>query len=214
MSSEISPRSFLIATVRQSHNPLAERRELLTECPRAVQGASLRTAFIGINGQSTQLENFKETSKFANSVVRTAEFGDLEKMGYRTTVAARALIPEGPRGKLAGWVRIASESLFFAITQFVCPFVSGEPMIKHPDAPEVLDREFLELRAGLLQIAAQLDRLDRAAGSAADDPRMHGIQQAIESLASAEPDRAAQVQLIFSRQYDPNWKETLQIAKR
>ncbi len=87
-------------------------------------------------------------------------------------------------------------------------------MIKHPDAPAVLDREFLELRAGLLQIAAQLDRLDRATGSAAADPRMHGIQQAIESLASAEPDRAEQVQLIFSRQYDPNWKEALQIAKR
>ncbi len=87
-------------------------------------------------------------------------------------------------------------------------------MFKHPDAPAVLDREFLELRAGLLQIAAQLDRLDRAAGSVADDPRMHGVRQAIESLASTEGGRAAQVQLIFSRQYDPNWKETLQLAKR
>lgn len=86
-------------------------------------------------------------------------------------------------------------------------------MIKQPDALEVLDREFLELRAGLLQVAAQLDRLDRAAGSVADDPRMEGVRRALQVLAGPEVNRAEQVQLVFSRPYDADWKETLQLSK-
>ncbi len=78
------------------------------------------------------------------------------------------------------------------------------------DAPEVLNREFLEIRARLLQVAALLDRLDRASGTAVADPRIAGIHQAIEVLANAGPGRAEKVQLIFSRQYEPDWKsETL-----
>ncbi|HEY2761715.1 MAG TPA: hypothetical protein VGI75_13255 [Pirellulales bacterium] len=76
-------------------------------------------------------------------------------------------------------------------------------------ASDMLDREFLELRAGLLQVAAQLDRIDRAAGSAADDLRMRRIHQAIETLSKIGPNRAEQIQLIFSRPYEENWKEIL-----
>ncbi len=74
-------------------------------------------------------------------------------------------------------------------------------------ASTVLDVEFLELRARLLQAAAQLDRLDRAQGAVADDARMQGIQQAIKILSGPAPNRAEQIQLIFSRPYDPNWKQ-------
>jgi len=38
-------------------------------------------------------------------------------------------------------------------------------MMTHPPAGEVLDREFLALRARLIDLAAGLDRLDRADGS-------------------------------------------------
>ena len=76
-------------------------------------------------------------------------------------------------------------------------------------APEMLDREFLELRAALLQLASQLDRIDRAAGSVADDQRMRRIHQAIETLPKIGPHRAEQIQLIFSRPYEENWKQNL-----
>ena len=75
-------------------------------------------------------------------------------------------------------------------------------------ASAVLDREFLEIRAKLLEVAASLDRLERAAGSVEGDPRLERIRQAIELLADESGrDRAEAIQLLFSRQYDPNWQQ-------
>jgi len=73
-------------------------------------------------------------------------------------------------------------------------------------APEVLDREFLDVRARLLQIAASLDRLDRADGAVENDPRLQKIRQAFAILAAADADRAEQIQLLFSRPYDARWQ--------
>jgi hypothetical protein len=81
-------------------------------------------------------------------------------------------------------------------------------------ALEVLDREFPEIRAGLLQLAAQLDRLDRAKGSITDDPRRCAVRQSIDVLATSSPGRAEQIQLIFSRPYEEDWKGKLQIVAR
>ena len=66
------------------------------------------------------------------------------------------------------------------------------------DASEVLNREFLEIRARLLQVAASLDRMDRAAGSVHGDGRLQGIQRALEILQGSGADRAEQIQLVFS----------------
>lgn len=74
------------------------------------------------------------------------------------------------------------------------------------DAPELLDREFLEVRAKLLQIAATFDRMDRADGSVADDPRMKKLHEALEILLNDAPDRAEQIQLLFSRAYEDEWQ--------
>jgi hypothetical protein len=73
-------------------------------------------------------------------------------------------------------------------------------------APAVLNREFLEIRAKLLELAASFDRLDRGDGSVADDPRMSRIRRALEVLQGDAPDRAEQIQLIFSREYDDDWR--------
>ncbi len=73
------------------------------------------------------------------------------------------------------------------------------------DAPEVLNREFLEIRARLLQVAASLDRLDRAGGSVESDPRLTKIGHALAILAGSQADRAEQIQLVFSRPYDAKW---------
>ena len=76
-------------------------------------------------------------------------------------------------------------------------------------AVEVLDREFLVVRAKLLEIAAALDRVGRAEGSVADEPRMNAIHQALDVLVSTQSDRAEQIQLIFSREYDDQWQDRL-----
>jgi hypothetical protein len=76
------------------------------------------------------------------------------------------------------------------------------------DAPEVLNREFLEIRARLLHVAASLDRLDRAEGSVLGDARLDKIRQALNILADGEPDRAEKIQLLFSRPYDADWMAT------
>lgn len=74
-------------------------------------------------------------------------------------------------------------------------------------APEVLDREFLVLRAKILELAAALDRLGRAEGEVSDDPRLARLFEALRVLEAQPDDRAEQVQLIFSRSYEDDWRE-------
>jgi hypothetical protein len=74
-------------------------------------------------------------------------------------------------------------------------------------APQVFNREFLEVRAKILELAASLDRLDRSEGAVADDPRMGRVREALQTLLSETPDRAERVQLLFSREYDAAWRK-------
>jgi hypothetical protein len=76
-------------------------------------------------------------------------------------------------------------------------------------AREVFDQEFLPVRAKLLELAASLDRIDRSHGSLGNDPRRTQVQAAIQVLLRPEDDRAEQIQLIFSRPYDRDWREKL-----
>jgi hypothetical protein len=61
---------------------------------------------------------------------------------------------------------------------------------------QVLDLYFLEARAKLIDIAAFLDRVQRAAG--AGDFRLAAFQQALNQLSSAEEERAEQMLRAFS----------------
>ena len=79
------------------------------------------------------------------------------------------------------------------------------------NANETLDREFLQIRAKILQIAASLDRIDRSEGSPQTDPRLDKVAESLRVLQSSTPnstapDRAAQVQHVFSLPYRPNWR--------
>jgi hypothetical protein len=76
-------------------------------------------------------------------------------------------------------------------------------------AADVLDRHFLELRCGLLDMAAALDRLDRATGAAdiTSDPRLQRIQQGLAILAGPGPGRGERIQRLFSDDYDPRWAQ-------
>lgn len=87
-------------------------------------------------------------------------------------------------------------------------------------ADEILEREFLPLRSRLLDIAAALDRFERASDdhseakpaeaklseTKATKMRLVKVEEALQILLdSANSDRAERIQQLFSREYDANW---------
>jgi hypothetical protein len=86
-------------------------------------------------------------------------------------------------------------------------------MLTRRDAVAVLDRDFLEARCKLLEIAAILDRVDRAPARHGEhpDPRLGQIRQAIEALGEPGPGRAEAIQRIFSLDYDPDWRKRMEM---
>lgn len=84
------------------------------------------------------------------------------------------------------------------------------------NSKQILEREFLEIRAKILEVAATLDRIDRAEGDVGHDSRMELIAEAIGIISADQPDpiRAEKIQLLFSRSYDENWLEEFAIASR
>ncbi len=93
-------------------------------------------------------------------------------------------------------------------------------------ADRIFDENFLSIRAKLIEVAAILDRIDRAASgpaetasempqspaspSSPDDPRRARVEEAIGMLlqgATAPGKRAATLQQLFSRPYEADWRE-------
>jgi hypothetical protein len=81
-------------------------------------------------------------------------------------------------------------------------------------AQDILNREYLEMRAKILQLAASLDRLDRADGSVNGDVRMSHLNEGIEILQSDSPGRAERIQMLFSRPFSDNWRDEFQLASK
>jgi len=83
------------------------------------------------------------------------------------------------------------------------------------NSQQVLDREYLEIRGKILEVAASLDRLERAAGDVAQDPRMkliqQGLQIALQSNDAQGDSRAKQIQLLFSREYADSWRKEFEL---
>lgn len=73
---------------------------------------------------------------------------------------------------------------------------------------QILESEFLVIRAKILEVAAALDRIDRA-GEVVSDPRLPKLREAINLLLAKEGNRAEEVQLLFSREFDDNWRAKL-----
>jgi len=64
---------------------------------------------------------------------------------------------------------------------------------------QVVDEYFLENRNRLLEIAAFLDRLDRARESGSErDFRVRAFREALEVLTQAEPQRLHRIQMLLS----------------
>ncbi|MGA7703117.1 MAG: hypothetical protein WCB27_26260 [Thermoguttaceae bacterium] len=68
-------------------------------------------------------------------------------------------------------------------------------------ASNKLNTEFLGMRCRLVELAAALDRIDRGKDSAGD-PRFAQIRRSLEILAADGPDRAEQVQMVFSLPFE------------
>jgi hypothetical protein len=69
------------------------------------------------------------------------------------------------------------------------------------NAKQTLDEQFLEMRWRCLSLAADLDRVQSAAGGTElfqTDARLKKLQQALRILTDPTPERAAQVQMLFS----------------
>lgn len=70
----------------------------------------------------------------------------------------------------------------------------------------MLQREYLNIRCRLLDIASSLDRIDRCDESMTEiDPAVEKIREAIFVLQDSAPDRAERIQMIFSDSYDASW---------
>jgi len=83
------------------------------------------------------------------------------------------------------------------------------------NSPEILEREFFEIRAKILELAAAFDRLDRSTGDVSGDARLKLIEEGLQALQQLNcEDRAEQVQLIFSREYNDHWREEFGLSTK
>lgn len=85
--------------------------------------------------------------------------------------------------------------------------MSNDPKPVSRSAQKVLTEEFFLSRSKILDLAATLDRLNRAEGSVDELQQRQLLQQGIEILLDNEPDKAKRVQLLMSRPYDPDWRK-------
>ncbi len=76
------------------------------------------------------------------------------------------------------------------------------------NADEILGGTFLEVRAKLLEVAATLDRIERAENQLdAESSKLRAkLDQAIHILLSSGGDRAERLQRLFSRDYEDQWR--------
>ena len=82
-------------------------------------------------------------------------------------------------------------------------------MTEQTSAQDILDRHFLHVRCGLLDIAATLDRINRGEDAALlnQDERLESFQRALEILNDGGTDRAERIQILFSDPYVSGWNQ-------
>jgi hypothetical protein len=83
-------------------------------------------------------------------------------------------------------------------------------------AIDSLNRDYLEMRSRLLDLAAALDRIDTAGSpqAARSDPRMTKLLAGLRVLADGNGDRAERVQRVFSQPYEEGWLAQWRMANK
>ncbi len=88
-----------------------------------------------------------------------------------------------------------------------------QPMAER-SATQIVADEFMIARAKILELAATLDRIERASGSVDDSKNMQLLVQGMHILIDDQVEKAKRVQLLMSRDYDPNWQNLMSITKK
>ncbi len=78
-------------------------------------------------------------------------------------------------------------------------------------ATQILDGEYLELRAKILELAASFDRLSRADEDLDGDQRMQLIGEGLSILSDESTNKAEQIQQLFSREYSSSWRQQFEL---
>jgi len=92
--------------------------------------------------------------------------------------------------------------------------MSTNPKLAERSAEQIVADEFMIARAKIVELAATLDRIERAAGDVEDSRNMQLLIQGMQILCDDEPEKAKRVQILMSRQYDPNWQSQMSISKK
>jgi hypothetical protein len=80
------------------------------------------------------------------------------------------------------------------------------------NAEQVVEQEFLQVRAKILEIAAFFDRLEPADAENVSSPnaeRLKLLRAGCELLLDSDREKAARLQLLFSRKYDEQWRKAM-----
>ena len=85
--------------------------------------------------------------------------------------------------------------------------MSQDPKPPARSAEKVLLEEFFIARSKILDLAATLDRLERADGSLEALHQLKLLEHGMEILLDNQSDKAKRVQLLMSRPYDPDWRK-------
>ena len=81
-------------------------------------------------------------------------------------------------------------------------------------AEQIVADDFMIARARIVELAATLDRIERATGDVEDSKNMQLLMQGMQVLCDDEVEKAKRVQLLMSRQYDPQWQSQMSISKK
>ncbi len=92
--------------------------------------------------------------------------------------------------------------------------MSTNPTMVERTAEQIIADEFMIARAKIVELAATLDRIERATGEVEDSKNMQLLVQGMHILCDDEVEKAKRVQLLMSRHYDPKWQSQMSIEKK
>ena len=92
--------------------------------------------------------------------------------------------------------------------------MSTKQILVERSAEQIVADDFMIARARIVELAATLDRIERATGDVEDSTNMQLLIQGMHILCDDEVEKAKRVQLLMSRQYDPKWQAQMSITKK
>jgi len=92
--------------------------------------------------------------------------------------------------------------------------MSTKTTLSERSADKIVVDEFMIARSKIVELAATLDRIERANGDVDDSKQMQLLINGMQILCDDEVEKTKRVQLLMSRQYDPQWQSHMSIEKK